>query len=208
MPLYCYYCPDDHETEAYRSLSERDQPIPCRKCGQQAIRAMKTHAAEETEKVESSDRLVLHEFKCIMPECENVFEEILQLSEIPELRCPECGGEVKIKIGAHTDRFSQNLYPYFDRGLGCVLHSKKERDEVCRRLGVIPVDGDFDVGRDLGVNQVKRESAEEIAAYEEYMDEVAHAEHFAPFRESIDKGVFGDPAKEALAGTFRPFRPQ
>lgn len=208
MPLYFYYCTADHETQAFRSLSRRDEPCTCRACGKPAVRAQKTHESDE-EPAQEPDRMVLHDFVCTADGCGHAFEEYLALSEIDALRCPRCGAAVRILVTApHTDRFSQNLFPYFDRGLGCMVQSKAHRAQLCRERNLIPVDGDYDLERDCGLRDAKRKAAEEDAAYEEYMDELEHASHFAAFRQARDRGQFGNPSEDAIAGNFHPFRPE
>lgn len=164
-----------------------------------AHRAEKGHV-EEVNPEPEADRLVAHDFKCENAECGHEFEEILNLSEIPALRCPVCGGiiHIVIKRAPATDLFSQNLYPYYDRGLGCEVRSKQHRKELCAALGVIPIDGDYDPDRDFGLSKMKRQIEEDDKAYEDYMDEVEHSSAFAGFREARDKGQFGDPNTPGL----------
>lgn len=39
MPIFAYVCSEcGHETEDLRSLSTRDEPMPCAKCGAEATR--------------------------------------------------------------------------------------------------------------------------------------------------------------------------
>lgn len=131
--------------------------------------------------------LVCHDFKCRT--CGRVWEDIVDRDTVDAVTC-ECGGPADVYLGGHTDRFSQNLYPYFDRGLGCVVESPAHRRDVCKRLGVVPVDGDYDIGRDLGVAAERARGDDEIAACEQYEHEIEHAPWFAEYRRLRDRGAY------------------
>lgn len=44
MPLYCYVCPRNHETDLVRPVAERNDPVECEVCGQPAGLEIQTAA--------------------------------------------------------------------------------------------------------------------------------------------------------------------
>lgn len=112
---------------------------------------------------------VINNYKC--GACDNVFEEVVERDE-PDPPCPVCGGASKWYIGGgNTDRFQQNLYPYYNRGLGCMVNSKEHLRQLCKEKGVEPVEGDYDTRRDFGIGEEERRAEAEISEYDKYMEE-------------------------------------
>ena len=89
-----------------------------------------------------------------------------------------------------TDLFEQNLYPYFDRGLGCIVESKSHRKQICKERGLVPIEGTTDLGDPFDVAKDAREADEEIAAADEYMDRIENDPNLAAYREARDRGQF------------------
>lgn len=197
MPVYHFYCEDGHETERLFGLSDRPDDIACATCGKKATRALRA-SPSEAEEQENDTTLRNYAFRCNA--CGHRFEDVVPCTQRNDVPCEKCGAPTTLLVNVQTDRFSQNLYPYFDRGLGMVLESKAHRARVCKERGLIPVDGDYDVGRDLGVDAERKQAAEEIAAHDEYMDEVENAPWFAGYRQARDAGQFDDVKKKAAGG--------
>jgi putative FmdB family regulatory protein len=191
MPLYHYYCKDGHETPLFTSIGSRPEEIECSTCGRKARRGLRTDATDDDISRPEDSRLVMHDYACIV--CEHEFEEIEEYCKIDEMVCPECGGDTRIVLsGFNTDTSSQNRYPYFDRGLGIMLHSKEHRRKVCKERGLRPVDGDYDVGRDLGFDEEMKQAKEEEEAYDAYLEELETHPMYRAYRESRDKGQIED----------------
>lgn len=197
MPVYHYYCEDGHETERLFGISDRPDDIECATCGKKATRALRASPAATDDDPDDAT-LRNYAFRC--EACGHRFEDVVPCNERNDVVCEKCHGKTVILVSFHTDQFSQNLYPYFDRGLGMVLESKAHRSRVCKERGLTPVDGDYDVGRDLGVDAERKLASEEMAAHDEYMEEIENAPWFAGYRQARDAGQFDDVKKKAAGG--------
>ena len=65
----------------------------------------------------------------------------LDRPDIDDLSCPKCGHAEAVAIVSAGFERDRNVYPYFDESLGREILSRRHRDEVCRELGVVAVDG-------------------------------------------------------------------
>jgi putative FmdB family regulatory protein len=130
--------------------------------------------------------LVSHDFKC--RQCGHRWEDIVERDEAESQKCPECGGIAFVIFGGgHNNKEERERYPYFDRGLGMILTSPAHRRQICKERGLTPVDGDYDIRRDLGVAEREaREEAEE-REFQDYQDRVLHAPEFAAYRANRER---------------------
>jgi hypothetical protein len=85
----------------------------------------------------------------------------------------------------NIDRFGER-FPYFDRGLGQMVTSKKHRLEVCKKKGVVPIDGDIDYSDDY--NKLVRKHEEEDKIVEDIQDKVENHPGYADYRKQKDQG--------------------
>ena len=85
----------------------------------------------------------------------------------------------------NIDRFGER-FPYFDRGLGRVVTSKNHRLEVCKELGVVPVDGDIDYSTEYGKLERKHQEEDKIVA--DLQDKVENHPGYAEYRKKKDQG--------------------
>ena len=63
----------------------------------------------------------------------------------------------------NIDRFSER-FPYFDRGLGQMVTSKKHRLDVCKQKNVVPIDGDIDFSPEMSRIEKKNKEDDKIVA--------------------------------------------
>lgn len=101
--------------------------------------------------------------------------------------CEECESldfDILISV-PNIDRFDER-FPYFDRGLGVTLQSKKHRDEVCKERGVVPIDGDVNISDDIG--KIKRKIEEEDKIVKDLQEKVEHHPGYAEYRKQKDQG--------------------
>jgi hypothetical protein len=100
----------------------------------------------------------------------------LSREDIENLSCPDCDGAefvalvsvgTGIELGDVAGVGRVCPYPYFDRGLHRTITSAAHRRQVCRELGVVPVEGNVGglVDRELSRQESLAERAE--AAYKE-----------------------------------------
>ena len=131
----------------------------------------------------------MHAFVC--DACTNKFDDIVDFGEneavSDERECPECSStNVRWVPSCRIGRFSES-FPYFDRGLGMWLKSKAHRREVCKRRGLTPVDGDWDV--DSHLRKWDDEDAKEQSAYDDYCDQLDNDPAFASYRKQQEQGL-------------------
>lgn len=146
-------------------------------------------------------------FRCADDSCPTTFDLLtwkngleLALDHDDEnfLGCPACGNENKVRhfgsanvaINMHGKGQVGMRYPYYDRGLGQTIRSPEHRAEVCKRMGVVPLEGNQDIER-FGQQQRDQAEAERQAAKEiddRYEDHPAYRE----YREMRDKGAYTD----------------
>lgn len=89
--------------------------------------------------------------------CEHTFYEALT-SEEPTPPCPKCGStDVYERVGMPGADWSNRNYPYYDRGLGCIVRSPGHRKQICKERNLIPVDGDWDEDREIAKLEAKDE---------------------------------------------------
>lgn len=188
MPVYHYYCALGHETTRIRSMEHADDPCECAACGMPTEHSERRASPEAIKPEKTGNPLIVRDFKC--DACGHIEEdEVLRWDEAESYRCVKCGGKTSIVPGSTTDLFSQNLYPYFDRGLGCLIKSKRHRDQICKERGLIPIDGDYDIGRDMGVNEVQRQRREEDALAEEYIQSLGQYRDLPQIMGSINNHI-------------------
>ena len=111
-------------------------------------------------------------------------DELLMETFDPCERCDSLNFDILISV-PNIDRFGER-FPYFDRGLGCMVTSKKDRLSKCKDLGVVPVDGDVDYSSDLG--NLERKHAEEDRIVADIQDKVENHPGYAEYRKQKDQG--------------------
>ena len=77
-------------------------------------------------------------------------------------------------------------FPYFDRGLGREITSATHRDEVCKELGVVPIDGDIDNSNEM--SEYKKRVESEDAIVEDMRDRIANHPGYSEYRRLRDEG--------------------
>ena len=93
---------------------------------------------------------------------------------------------LEIYIGVPAiDRFSER-FPYFDRGLGVMLTSKRHRREVMRQKGVVAVDGDLDIGASARKSEAIKKEDEAILA--DMKHRLEHHPGYKEYRQLRDRG--------------------
>jgi predicted nucleic acid-binding Zn ribbon protein len=194
MPVHTYGCKcgaaTSHVTEHGQ---EPPKTKPCRVCEEPALLGVEA----DTKKgfvTKGSVRCAIHSFKC--ESCGEVFDATIfhaTMKTADGVPCRKCGGHSKWVITGLNVDTSDMRYPYFDRGLGMWIQSKRHRDEVCkepRRFGInsdglIPVDGDFDVDKQL--SEKVREEERLTKDYDDYADRLEHDPKFRGWRQARDR---------------------
>jgi rubredoxin len=130
----------------------------------------------------------MHQFKC--RDCDFVFEKIIDHgkgeSVEDDIACTKCDSiETSWKPSVRIDRFSEQ-FPYFDRGLGMWLTSKKHRRQVCKERGLTPVGNDLN--EDKVFSQFDERRDREEKEYNDYVDRLDNAPEFLEYRKAVDKG--------------------
>jgi len=101
--------------------------------------------------------------------------------------CEKCGStDISFLLSVpNIDRFDER-FPYFDRGLGMMLHSKKHRRQVCKERNLVPVDGDIDFSSE--VNKIEQKHKEEDKIVSDLNDRVANHPGYAEYRKQKAQG--------------------
>ena len=192
MPLYDYKCTECSEiTEIFAFISHKPETMDCPSCSS-VSKFCFVPPAKKTQKKKSLEfkrpRLTTHRFFC--PDCKIRWTEIVErdVDAIPEdgRDCVECGSAAKWQPSCKIDRFSET-FPYYDRGLGMMLHNKQHRRDVCKEKGLTPIEGDWDVETEYSKWDSRVD--EETKEYDEYCDRLDNDPAFKDFRKQQDLGL-------------------
>ena len=196
MPTYSYQCGScSFEQEYICQIRSRPDHVECQGCGKDSPRVFRVSNAMSNDphtakkfKSERSAGLVMHLYKC--RDCQFSFDELINISDGEHWEdaqeCPDCKSMKSVWIpSARIDRFSER-FPYYDRGLGLVLQNKQHRLDVCKERGLTPVDGDWDVDKEFGKMDKRKEREE--SEYDDYCDRLDNHHSFKQYRMARDKG--------------------
>lgn len=78
-------------------------------------------------------------YECQLATCGEEYEEVLKIADYKKRTfCPKCGNQGKktIKLRSSEPTFSDKIYPYYDRALNKVFHSKGDRSSYMKRKGI------------------------------------------------------------------------
>ena len=179
-------------------MSRRKEPVSCSVCGADSEYAIQGGESEPDDSQNGVKIWYRHgkprvEFHFRDYTCECGHEDFVDCTNDEQefdtsvARCSECGSEnLKIWSPVHMiDRFSER-FPYYDRGLGMVLTSKRHRREVCRARGLVPVDGDVDIQGEF--EERKRQEAEDVAELDKMRHLMSDHPGYAEYRRLKDRG--------------------
>lgn len=201
MPFYIYKCENDHYQDEYRSFEDKYAPVTCSACGL----SMKSVPARPPVKPDPHEKKSEIKIKYKYGRPKNVYhfrdaycydcdmrilvdctDENKEYSKEAAF-CEECGGkniEIDVPIPS-IDRFGER-FPYYDRGLGMWLQSKKHRREMCKKLGVEPIEGNLDFSPE--VSQIEKKQQEDKKVVEDLNDRLKNHPGFAEYRRMKDRG--------------------
>jgi hypothetical protein len=111
-------------------------------------------------------------------------DELLMNTFDPCERCDSLDFDILLSV-PNIDRFGER-FPYFDRGLGCMVTSKKQRLKKCKEMGVVPIDGDVDYSSDM--TNLEQKHKEEDRIVEDIQEKMEHHPGFAEYRKAKDQG--------------------
>lgn len=163
MPIYEYACPKGHVIDHIHRFSDGERPttIRCEKHDATAtykialpavgvvagssnpVRAVRPPLPADASR---GPRFTMEAFHC--DTCAKQFDEIIDhtLNENADdgKPCPQCGLNARhVFVGSHVDE-TLKMYPYYNRGLDCVVESAQHVRDICKERGLIPVEGDYD----------------------------------------------------------------
>mgnify|MGYP003146632120 CR=1 FL=1 len=201
MPFYIYKCENDHYQDEFRSFSDKHLLVECSACELQMksvpARPPVIHdPSEKTNEIKIKYRYGrpknIYHFrdaycydcdKRILVDCTDSNKEYSNAAAF----CEECDGkniEIDVPIPS-IDRFGER-FPYYDRGLGMWLQSKSHRKEMCKKLGVEPIEGDLDFSPEVGQIEKKQQEDKQVVA--DLNDRMKNHPGFAEYRRMKDKG--------------------
>ncbi len=111
-------------------------------------------------------------------------DELLMDTFDPCERCDSLDFDILLSV-PNIDRFSER-FPYFDRGLGCMVTSKKDRLSKAKERGVVPIDGDIDYSGEMSNLQQKHQEEDKIV--EDIQDKMDNHPAYAEYRKLKDQG--------------------
>lgn len=194
MPVYDFFCDADHATPWLGSYGDRPIKLACQHCGEPAAyRPTLSSLPPSSGGTTKEDRwsgLAYHLFRC--QDCggeEDVVVDFKAGETTDPRKCETCGGEVVVQYTTRIDRFSER-FPYFDRGLGCVVTSRRDRLAKARARGLVPLDGDIDLGAIL--RKQADEDARRKTSLRSLEDRYEYSPAFRQYREMRDKGAFSE----------------
>ena len=177
-------------------MADANKPIPCG-CGQEAVRVFNYRGPRLDEGVHAEQRrleaarakergMAWHEVTCAACGWDDFDEFPLPLPNPPPLVCGKCGGVTRYVLTPGIDRHGERDYPYFDRGLGCMMHSKEHRRQVMKERGVVCIEGAMGSMLDDMIATRAREDEEAIAADNLWKERSEHDPKFADYRRARD----------------------
>ena len=203
MPVYIYKCEKSHYTERLRSFDLRNDPLSCPECDQPMCKVPayppKKHDPDENggkSKIKikyrhgRSDR-VFHFRDAASNDCGKYTHVDCTNSEKEydkdAAECEHCQSKnVTIDIPIPSiDRFGER-FPYYDRGLGMWLTSRNHRKEMCKKLGVVPIDGNIDFSREVHKIEEKQKADKKIV--DDLKDKMDNHPGYAEYRRMKDRG--------------------
>ena len=204
MPVYDYKCENGHSHDKFVSYEDRHNGGKCPDCESQLKYVFKGKGIvfDPDEKKDDTGikvtyrygkpKHVFHFRDAICNDCnEESFVDCTDLEtdnySRENVSCEHCGSkDLEIRPACHNiDRFSER-FPYYDRGLGVMLQSKAHRREVCRKMGVSPVDGDVDMQREY-TNVVNKQQAD-AKVVEKMKHDLKHHPGYKEYRKMKDRG--------------------
>lgn len=205
MPIYNYICEDNHIHDEFKHVQERFDAPPCKTCNKETKMTLrgynKAYNPDENKQKSTGIRVryrhgqpkhVFHFRDAICKDCEEesfvdcTNEETNEYSR-EFVKCEHCGSKnLEIKPACHNiDRFSER-FPYYDRGLGMWLKSKAHRREMCKKLGVSPVDGDIDYAAPM--KKAQEEERADKAVLNKLKDRLENHPGYAEYRQLKSRG--------------------
>lgn len=183
-----FICPNGHISHVEFSwrVDATNEVVPCSQCDLSAVHWVKTVG-----KVQGRPSIKMRLFEC--KSCDrkrelNVINENYE-EDVGPRPCTYCSGTMILNYGGWSiDRFGEDTnWPYFDRGLGRMLHSKKHREEVCKEMGVVPIDGDIDYSSDYNKLEAKQQADDKLV--EDHKKQVEESPAYAEYRQAKDRGA-------------------
>ena len=196
MPIYCYMCDCGHITEEFRHVPDRNNPGVCAKCEGVTHNTLRGYAEKKEGIIvryrHGKPKHTFHfrDATCLdcneesFIDCTN--EETNEYSR-EHVKCEHCGSKnLEIKPACHNiDRFSER-FPYYDRGLGMWLKSKAHRREMCKKKGVVPLDGDMDHSKSLEASRTAEREDKRIL--NKFKDRIENHQGYAEYRRLKARG--------------------
>ena len=127
--------------------------------------------------------------------------------EDDEDTCPKCDSgdfTLLVRVGSGIElggvSSAGKIYPYYDRGLGCMVNDKHHRKQICKQRGLVPVDGDIDVEKMYNKAEARDDGIRK--RYKAIQDEYENHPKYADYRRLRDKGYYED-RKEMLKQQYK-----
>jgi hypothetical protein len=202
MAMFEYLCHEGHKTDHLHRASNGERParIPCEKCGELAHYVFAPPAPTMGCKRVSSEggtevrvRGEGHGVRCPDIHCDGCGHDYWAalLAEESTPPCPKCGAAGREQLGAlNADEMKR--FPYWDRGLGCLVTSPLHRKRIMKERKLIAYDDDNDDAMDRFFGDEDREAERDETAYADYQERLRGHPAFRGYREAVDKGQLAE----------------
>jgi len=198
MPIYSYDCDTcGSSTDHVCRFEDRPDEIVCGECADKSVRrelcwnppAESKNSHPVYGKAAGSDSPSEKE-RVYTYKCEDGHISVEYYASPPkEMPCDDCEKMAAKETGCNLD-MHWSKFPYYDRGLGCIVKSEYHRRAVAKSRGLVPVDGDWDMDKEVGKLEagIEREKEE----YRDYYDRIHTDPAYRDFLKARDDGRVPD----------------
>lgn len=148
MPFFEYACDNGHTIELRRAIAARHDPVVCESCGEPAALipsltggfvGIRNRVEPTPAKVSDTARTFQY-VDGLCDRCANKTTVFLDDDGKPEpTECEHCGG-TSFTYSMPKPVPSSVTYPYYNRGLGCIVNSPGHLCQLMRQQGVVEAD--------------------------------------------------------------------
>jgi hypothetical protein len=196
MPIYVYDCEGCGKVSDFMcQYKDRPDTIACGDCEETAVRRslcwnppakpVNSHPLYGQTNPDISEKERAYIYIC---EEKHITVEFYS-SPPAEMMCDDCELMAKREVGANLDMHWAR-YPYFDRGLGCIVKSERHRREVAKSMGLTLSPFNWDM--EGAVAKLSAQEEKEKQEYRDYYNRVNNDPAYKDYWKARDQGLQAD----------------